>query len=633
MRCLCKSESTFFEKNRNEGDEIVANDYENILQNGLDEDNYRKLTALANPKLHRFVADAMELCQPETVFVCTDGAEDVAAVRQAAIDQKEEKPLATAGHTIHYDGYFDQARDKKATKYLVPKGVELGEKLNAVEREEGLTEINGFFAGAMKGKRMFVRFFCLGPTDSVFSIPCVQITDSAYVAHSEDLLYRAGYEQFKQLGDSPKFFRFRHSAGRVDENQCSCDVDKRRVYIDITEDMVLSVNTQYAGNTVGLKKLALRLAIRKADREGWLAEHMFVMGVHGPKDRVTYFTGAFPSACGKTSTSMLPGETIIGDDIAYFRVIDDEVRAVNVESGIFGIIRDVNSQDDPLIWDVLTQPGEVIFSNVLNTDGNPHWLGMGRELPKEGVNHSGPWQQGKCDEKGNEITASHKNARYTIALKTLANLDEKANDPGGVPVGGIIYGGRDSDTCVPVLESFDAAHGIITMGASLESETTAATLGAEGVRTFNLMSNLDFLAIPLGKYIQNNLDFVNSVSNPPKIFAVNYFLKGEDGKYLNTMQDKAVWIKWAELRTHGDVEAIETPTGLIPHYEDLKRLFRDVLKKEYTQAQYREQFTIRREAYLKKIDRIEAVYREIPDTPQIVPDTLAAQRERLEADN
>jgi phosphoenolpyruvate carboxykinase (GTP) len=396
--------------------------------------------------------------------------------------------------------------------------------------------------------------------------------------------------------------------------------------------MVYSVNTQYGGNSMGLKKLALRLAIRKADREGWLAEHMFVMGVHGPRRRVTYFTGAFPSACGKTSTAMLPGETIVGDDIAYLRAIDGQARCVNVEAGIFGIIQDVKAADDPVICKVLTSPGEVIFSNVLVKDGRPYWLGMGEELPTDGINFSGPWHIGKIDKQGAEIPPAHKNARYTIALASLDNLDPRFDDPRGVPVGGIIYGGRDSNTWVPVQQSFDWDHGIITMGAALESETTFATLGQAGVRTFCLMSNLDFLAIPIGKYIANNLNFARGMRQAPLVFAVNYFQRGRDGHWLTGMRDKAVWIKWMELRVHGDVEAIRGPTGWLPRYEDLQPLFKKVLKKAYTRREYVEQFTIRIRENLAKLDRIEKIYRQdVADTPPIVLEILEAQRKRLEA--
>jgi phosphoenolpyruvate carboxykinase (GTP) len=606
--------------------------YEAVLRSKLDDVNLAKLMALPNAKMHQFVAEAIELGQPDSVFVVTDSAEDIAKVRQLATELGEERSLEMDGHTFHFDGANDQARDKANTKYLVPPGDDLGSNLNQTDKASGLAEVKGFLAGTMAGRVMFVRFFCLGPVNSPFSISGVQCTDSAYVAHSEDLLYRPGYEQFKALGDDPGFFCVLHSAGECDERGCSVKVDQRRVYIDYEDECVYSVNTQYAGNTVGFKKLSLRLAIRKADREGWLAEHMLVVGIHGPNDRVTYFTGAFPSACGKTSTAMLPNETIIGDDLAYLRVIDGEARAVNVESGLFGIIRDVNPDDDPVIYECLNNPGEVIFSNVLVVDGAPHWLGMGRELPTAGENYTGEWHEGDTDAAGNELTPSHKNARYTITMKPLSNLDPNWNNPLGVPVGAFVYGGRDSDTAVPVRESFDYAHGIITMGASLESETTAATLGAEGVRAFQPMSNIDFVAIPLGKYIQNNLDFGTGLDNAPKVFGTNYFLKGAEGQYLNGMADKRVWAKWMELCVHGDVETITTPTGRIPLHADLARLFKDVLGKDYTEAEYVEQFSTRIPKNLAKLDRIEKIYHEqVSDAPQVFFDTLTAERQRLEA--
>jgi phosphoenolpyruvate carboxykinase (GTP) len=251
---------------------------------------------------------------------------------------------------------------------------------------------------------------------------------------------------------------------------------------------------------------------------------------------------------------------------------------------------------------------------------------MGTELPTEGTNHSGKWQKGKTDADGNEITPSHKNARYCLNIPDLSNCDPLIDDPDGVPVGGIIYGGRDSDTWVPVEQAFNWTEGIIVKGASLESETTAATLGKEGVRTFNLMSNLDFVSIPLGQYIQINLDFTKD----PLVFSVNYFLKDKDGQYLNGMADKKVWLLWAELRTNGDVDAIQTPTGFIPKYEDLAKLFKDHLGREYTQTDYVQQFTIRIPENLAKLDRVEKIYKEkVSDTPQILFDTFTEVHSRL----
>jgi phosphoenolpyruvate carboxykinase (GTP) len=599
-----------------------------ILKKRLSKENFEKLMALSNPKLHKFVADSILLCNPDSVFVGTDSKEDIKYIRNRAIELGEETPLATKGHTIHFDGINDLARDKGNTRYLVPEGQSLGANLNWMEKKAGLEEMFGLLKDSMKGKEMLVRIFCLGPVDSAFSISAVQLTDSTYVGHSEDLLYRPGYEQFKKIGDSPGFFRVLHSAGEL-ENCVSKYPENRRIYIDLEEDIVYSVNTQYAGNTVGFKKLSLRLAIRKALREGWLSEHMFVMGVHGPQNRTTYFTGAFPSFCGKTSTAMVPGETIIGDDIAYLKKIDGVVRTVNVENGVFGIIEDVNAKDDPLIFKALTEPGEVIFSNILIKDGVPYWSGDGRDHPETGINYSGEWYKGKKDAEGKELPPSHKNSRYTICLSALGNLDPKANDPQGVEVSGIIYGGRDSDTWVPLQQSFGWAHGVITMGASLESETTAATIGKQGVRAFQPMSNLDFLSMPVGEYVDAHLKFEKGMKNKPPIFAVNYFLKDKDGNYLNDKKDKYVWLKWMERRVHGEVKALLAPTGLIPLYEDLKPLFKQVLNKDYIPEQYEQQFTIRIPENLRKIERIEKIFREAPKTPQIFFEVMEEQKKRL----
>ncbi len=602
-----------------------------FLKEKLSDKGYKNLAAIDNPKLHKFVADFIELCSPDKIFVCTDSDEDLNYIRESAIKNGEELKLAIEGHTVHFDGYYDQARDKVHTKFLLPKGVDLGKNINSIDKEEGLKEIRQILKDIMKGKEMYVRFFCLGPTNSEFSILSCQLTDSAYVAHSLDLLYRQGYEAFKKGGSSSEFFRIIHSAGELDENNVSKNIDKRRIYIDTEDNIVYSTNTQYGGNTLGLKKLSMRLAINKASKEDWLCEHMFVMGVHGPDSRVTYFTGAFPSLCGKTSTSMMLGERIVGDDIAYLRKINGQVKAVNVEAGMFGIIMGVNAKDDPIIWKTLHSPNEIIFSNVLVTDDkHVAWIGMGEEIPEKGFNHSGQWFKGKKDDDGNEIPPSHKNARFTINLKNLENVDPKLNDPHGVAVGGIIYGGRDSNTWVPVREAFDWKHGIVTVAAALESETTAATLGKEGVPKFNPMSNLDFVSIPLGKYIQNNLDFGTSINNPPKIYGVNYFLKDENGEFLNAKTDKGIWLKWMERRVHGEIDAIKTPVGLIPKYDDLKRLFQDVQNKSYSEEDYVKQFQIRVNEFLAKIDRIRKIYESnVPDTPSLLFKILDEEIARL----
>ncbi|MFX1444349.1 MAG: phosphoenolpyruvate carboxykinase (GTP) [Promethearchaeota archaeon] len=604
--------------------------------NVIDQENLAKLEALNNEKVLQIVNEFVALCKPSKVTVITDSKEDINYVRQKAIEIHEEEKLATEGHTIHFDGfvtmnYHDQARDKANTRVLIPKGEYMSQWINNIDRDEGLQEILDIMEGCMKGNECLIRFFCLGPLNSKFSILALQLTDSFYVAHSEDILYRAGYEEFKKIAGSDDFFYFIHSAGELTGNPpVTKNLDKRRIYIDLKEERVLSVNNQYAGNSLGLKKLALRLAIHRANNEGWLTEHYFILGVH-PKDknRVCYFCGAYPSACGKTSTAMLPDQTVVGDDIAYVRAWDDGyAHAVNIEQGLFGIIKDVNPDDDPVIYEALITPRETIFSNVLIMAGFPHWIGDGKPIPKKGVNFSGKWKKGKVDENGKEIPHAHPNARFTIRINELSNADVNLDTPEGVPIEGIFYGGRDSDTMPPVLESLNWDHGVF-IGAAIESETTSATLGAEGVRTPSPMANLDFIVVPLGKYLENHQKFGNNLKVCPKVFATNYFLKNKDGKYLNGMLDKLIWVMWAEGRAHNEYEAIETPVGFIPNYHDLRDLFRLYLNKDYSKKDYEEQFSIRITRLLEKLDRVESMYKKDKGIPEFFWTLLEQQREKL----
>jgi phosphoenolpyruvate carboxykinase (GTP) len=498
----------------------------------LDEESLVRLQTIQNEHVITIVKKYVDILQPDTIKVITDAEEDFQYIREKSIELGEESPLEIPGHTYHFDGFHDQARDVQNTKILINPGMILSDRLNTLDREQGLSEIMDIMEGSMKGKQMLVCFFALGPVNSRFTQCALQITDSFYIAHSEDILYRKGYEAFKKLKGSDDFFLFVHSAGEL-EKGVSKNIDKRRIYIDLNGNRVLSVNNQYAGNSLGLKKHALRLAIQKANHEDWLTEHMFIMGVKpAGKKRVTYFCGAYPSASGKTSTAMIPGQTVVGDDIAYIRDHKKAyAHAVNIESGIFGIIKDVNPKDDPFINHVLVSPRELIFSNVLVQDGTPYWNGMGKQYPDSGRNYFGQWQSNITDENGNTILPSHPNARYTIRIRDLQNIDPNLDNPDGVRIRGVFYGGRDSDTNVPIYESLSWEHGVF-IGATIESETTFATLGKSGIRKFNPMANLDFLVVSLGKYLTNHYKFGYKLKHPPKVFATNYFLK-IDRTYCN----------------------------------------------------------------------------------------------------
>lgn len=602
------------------------------LSDRLSGEDLAKLERIRNVEIHRFIAESAKVCNPSEIFICSDTPDEIARIKNMAVVSGEESSaLAVPGHTFHFDGINDQGRDREVTKFMVPEGDSMSPEINQIEREKGLAEIQTLLKDSMKGKTMIVRFLTLGPAGSVFTVPCMECTDSWYVAHSVDLLYRKGYETFTGLQDNTVIFKTLHSAGKLDENMISADYDMKRIYIDYTLNSVYSVNNQYAGNSIGFKKLALRLAIREANKNGWLAEHFMIVGLKGPGERETYFAGAFPSACGKTSTAMLPGEKIISDDLAYVRNIEGKCRAVNVESGIFGIIQDINSKDDPLIHHTLTNPGEIIFSNVLIKDARPWWLGMEHPVPAEGRNYSGDWHEGKTDEKGEKILPAHKNARYTVALKALPNCDVEIDNPAGVKLDGIMYGGRDYRAYVPVQQSFSWEHGIIAYGAALETETTFATVGAEGKYEINVMSIQDFVSIPLGEYIKNYLEFGDGLGEKPVVFGINYFLKDmKTGNFLNDRRDKHVWAKWMELRVHNDVKVKATPTGMIPVYEDLKKLFKQVRNKDYSKDDYAKQFTIRVPENLLKIKRVRDFWKDkVSDAPREIFDVLDKQGEML----
>ncbi len=588
--------------------------YCDVLKSKMNDASLAKLAALNNPDVTDFVGFFAEHCDPKTIYVCNDSAEDIKYVRQQAIEKGEEEVLAQSEQTIHWDGYGDQARDKENTRFLVYKeNLPKMKALNSLDYDTGYAEIMSVSKGIMKGKDVVVLFFSEGPTESPFTMPCIQFTDSWYVAHSELILYRTAYTHFQKMPDAEKsrFYRFIHSAGELDDRGCTKNLDQRRIYMDTQNNIVYSMNDQYAGNSIGLKKHAMRLAINQGGQEGWLCEHMFAMAaIDKEKNRKTYFCGAYPSACGKTSTAMIPGEKIVGDDIVYFRNINGEFRAVNVEFGMFGIIQDVNAQDDPVIFENLMKNQEVIFSNVLiGSDQNPYWLGMGMETPTEGRNHFGPWKEGVTDAKGKAVGLAHGNARYTMRLDYLDNIDKEGFEAKeGIRVEGVLYGGRDSDTTVPVEESPNWRDGILLKATTLESETTSATLGAEGVRKPSPMANLDFVSYPLGTYTLNNIKFGEGVKNPPKVFSNNYFMKGPNGKFMTSKLAKKVWLHWAEGRIHGEYDALDTPTGKIPLYADLKALFKKHLNEDFSQDDYTYLFTFRCGKWVEKLERTKAFY-------------------------
>ncbi|GIQ81107.1 phosphoenolpyruvate carboxykinase, GTP-utilising [Kipferlia bialata] len=585
----------------------------------------QKLAPLANEALETLVHRMVTLLEPKDVFIATDSAEDQAYIAQMALSSGQETSLATKGHTIHFDGPQDQARDKLHTAVLLSPGERVSAGINTEDRDQGINEVQGLMKGSMKDRTLIVAFYCLGPVHSEFSRAAVQFTDSYYVLHSQAILYRPGFEHFRQMEDKGAFYHFIHASGPLDKDGHPSDIPHRRIYIDPKGLRTFSYGCSYAGNTLACKKLALRLAIHQANHSDWLTEHMFLASYKPPAGgEEVYMAGAYPSACGKTSTAMSRGSSIVGDDIIYMRNIDGVAKAVNIEAGIFGIIKDVNAKDDPVISRVLGEEREIIFSNVLKgDDGKPYWTGMGKgvSLPAKGTNHAGAWTP-------SDKPVSHGNSRFTLRISELPNASKELHNASGVPVEAVLYGGRDASCTPAVLESLSWQHGV-WIGSGIESETTAATLGKEGVRKASPFANMDFLIVPLDMYVANHIKFGATLGDKaPRVFGTNYFLRGEDGQFLNTKLDKEVWLAWTAGRVRKQYGAITTPIGLIPKYDDLRALFAAHFEgRVYTQAEYDAQFSVRVDAYLAKLDRMDAFY-----AAEAMPQEWTAQHTRLKTE-
>jgi phosphoenolpyruvate carboxykinase (GTP) len=371
-----------------------------------------------------------------------------------------------------------------------------------------------------------------------------------------------------------------------------------------------------------------------------LSEHMFITGLSGPGGRKTYFAGAAPSGCGKTTTAMV-GTDFVGDDLAQMWIgADGTLRAVNPEAGIFGIVEDVNREGDPYLMAALRdQDSEVIWSNVLvSPDGVPYWNGCGEELPLEGHNFQGAWHQGKTDADGKPIPPSHKNARCTLGCTEIANHNAAANaDPAGVPVKVITYSGRDADTMPPVWVAKNSDHGV-AIGASIVSAATATEVGASGVRR-QPWANAPFIPGPLADYMTAQFRFYGSEKfsedGRPVMAGLNYFLthqaRGGDGQgLLGEKRDVKVWLGWLERYVHGEVEAIETPIGMLPRYEDLKALFEDI-GKDYPRSLYDMQFALYVDNIIARIDLQTEAYGKEENLPEQLFRVYEEQRRGLEA--
>ena len=601
---------------------------EALIAERFDRESRVKLGRLSNKEVLLKIANTISLCRPERIFINTGSDDDRSAIREHSLLKGEERKLALKDHTIHFDLPQEQARIVKRTLYIINDEEKTSLLARTILRQEAFQYIRKYLTGIMEGKTLYVGFYSRGPIGARASIPAMEITSSTYVTHSADILYRNAYQRFDEEVDRVGyFFTNVHSEG---PNRPE-DLINARVFMDRSWLTTFSMFCTYAGNTLLRKKGNHRFAVDLATYlkpEEELSEHMFITGLKGPGGRKTFFAGAAPSGCGKTTTAMV-GDEFIGDDLAQLWIAEDgTLRGINPEKGIFGIVKDVNRKSDPYLIKCLREEcTEVIWSNVLIDDqGTPHWVGNGEEAPLRGFNFQGPWWQGKLDDEGNKIPMSNPNARCTLDNRAIDNYCETlGEDPRGVPIKVITYSGRDSDTMPPVWVAKNSAHGVV-LGASIVSKATATELGVSGVRR-QPWANEPFIPGPLGDYMEAQFKFFNSskfsVQGRPILAGLNYFLThgargGEGMELLGEKRDVKVWLGWLELMTHEEVGAIETPIGKLPLFEDLKTLFTTMLKKEYTRELYDKQFSLYIDNILSRIKLQKDAYQKEIKLPDLL---------------
>ncbi|MGM0451724.1 MAG: phosphoenolpyruvate carboxykinase (GTP) [Thermodesulfobacteriota bacterium] len=569
-----------------------------------------RMESIENADVRVKIANAIAICRPERVYVNTASEEDLRFIRALAIENGEEQTLPMPGHTVHFDLPEEQGRIVDRTYYIVNPGEQISSLARGVDREQAAKDIRGKMAGIMEGRTMIIGFYLRGPNGSPVSNPAVEITSSAYVSHGAELLYCNAFYRFnEEVRRNGHFFINLHSQG---ENRPE-DLPHARIYMDRSHRTTFSMNCTYAGNSLLMKKGNHRFAVDKAvyENRGFeLAEHMFITGLTDPEGVTTWFTGAAPSGCGKTTTAMT-GDHFIGDDLAQMWIGEDGgVRAVNPECGIFGILKDVNWQGDPVLMQCLRKPKtEVIWSNVLiDENGTPQWEGNGED-PASGYNFQGRWVRGMTDADGNPVPVSHPNSRCMFAFHALPNYSDRAKVAEGAEIGVITYSGRDSDTMPPVWVAKTPEHGV-AIGACIVSAATAAEVGAKGVKR-SPWSNSPFIPGVLGDYMDAQFQFFGSMridpAKQPVMAGLNYFLTdaargGDTDALLGEKRDVPVWLTWLALAARKKADTIETPIGMIPTYEALKALFERLIGKPYPEALYLKQFSLYVDNIIGRID-------------------------------
>jgi phosphoenolpyruvate carboxykinase (GTP) len=615
-----------------------AQDAKKIFTQRMDGVQLERILKIQNPDILKRIANAIVICNPDTIFINTGSQEDQNFIRTLAMETGEESPLAMENHTIHFDLPGEQGRIVDRTFYIANPEDHISSLANRMNRENALEDIRSNMIDIMKGKTMMVGFYMRGPVGSPVSNPALEITSSAYVSHSAELLYRNAYADFdREVTALGHFFTNVHSQGLNRPE----DLPSARVFMDRQYQTTYSFKCTYAGNTLLLKKGNHRFAVDKAvykNQGEELSEHMFITGIRGPEDRVTWFAGAAPSGCGKTTTAMA-GNLFVGDDLAQMWIAEDgSIRSINPEAGIFGIVEDVNQEGDPLLMKVLRKSGyEVIWSNVLIDENNiPQWVGNNEPEPGKGTNFQGEWHAGMTDEKGNPVPMSHPNSRCTLRSTCLENYSDEAENPEGVLTRVFTYSGRDADTMPPVWAAQDPDHGVV-IGACIVSAATATEVGATGVKRAP-WANAPFIPGALGDYMEAQFRFFGNKKirkqHQPVMAGLNYFLTeksrgGDSDRLLGEKRDVKVWLAWLERYASNEAGCIKTPIGNLPLYQDLVQLFAQIIAKKYPKDLYDRQFSLYVDNIVQRIALQEAAYAKEAGIPGRLFDILARQKEEL----
>lgn len=527
--------------------------------------------------VEEWVEKQARMAQPARIYWC-DGTEGE-ALRLLEIGQNEERlngPVFLELNQkkwpkafLHRSHPTDVARTEHLTYVCHPSREMSGPNNNWMEPGEAERVLSRLSTGCMKGRTMYVLPYMMGHPDSPYAKACIQITDSSYVAVSMRIMTRLGKQALEKLKNRDDFVRGFHSIGDLSP--------KRRYIMHFPDDnLVWSIGSGYGGNALlGKKCFSLRIASWLGYRQGWLAEHMVIMGIEDPEGEITYICGAFPSACGKTNLAMMESALggyrvwTLGDDIAWLNIgPDGRLWAINPETGYFGVAPGTSMTSNPNMMRTLRRGlfTPTLFTNVaLDPDNNePWWEGLDGPVPEKLLDWQGkPWKPGSKEK------AAHPNSRFTVSIYNTPTLSPEFDNPQGVPISAIIFGGRRGQLIPLVVESFDWTHGVF-LGARMGSETTAAAAGEVGVVRRDPMAMLPFCGYNLGVYFRHWLNMGNRLTRPPKIFSVNWFRLDENGRFIwPGFGENMRVLKWIIDRVKNRVGAKETPLGLVPKLDDL----------------------------------------------------------------